>query len=245
MYSTVKKALYYLLPKRFILRSEFLLRRLFSVFYRGRIVKCVLCSGSFSRFITLQSGDLLCPRCGSLPRHRRLWLILQQNDWLKTGIKILHFSPSRILQHKMNRFFSEGYSTTDYDRNAHTDKHYDITDVPEKDGCFDLIICFHVLEHIPDDRKAIRELYRILKPGGTVLIQTPFKEGDIYENNNISDPAGRLQHFGQEDHVRLYSAEGLRERLQKAGFSVYIDHFNAEPVLGLKDEIVLNCKKTT
>jgi predicted SAM-dependent methyltransferase len=86
-------------------------------------------------------------------------------------------------------------------------------------------ICYHVLEHITADAQAISELYRILKPGGTCWIQTPFKEGEIYEDFSITDAAERWEHFHQEDHVRIYSAEGLAQRLSAGGFEVEILHF--------------------
>jgi ubiquinone/menaquinone biosynthesis C-methylase UbiE len=136
------------------------------------------------------------------------------------------------------------YVTTDYDTKADTDKHYDITQIPEPEDSYGLIICFHVLEHIPDDRQAIRELYRITKPEGSIWIQTPFKDGDIYEDKTLTTVAERLHHFGQADHVRIYSAEGLVSRLKEAGFSVQAEQYGFDPVLGLKEETILICCKT-
>jgi SAM-dependent methyltransferase len=171
--------------------------------------------------------------------------MLQQKDMLRSGISILHFSPSRILQKKIRQLVPAGYITTDYDQDALTDRHYDITHVPMPEGSFELIICFHILEHIPDDRKAISELYRISKTGGVVLIQTPFQQGEIYEDKTVTGSAERLRHFGQEDHVRIYSAEGLSKRLQEGGFMVDVNQYAADSGLGLRDEIILVCKKTT
>ena len=96
----------------------------------------------------------------------------------------------------------------------------------QEDEKFDTIICYHILEHVADDLKAISELYRVLKPQGTILIQTPFKEGEIYEDYSIVSQKDREQHFGQKDHVRVYSAEGLKKRLKNAGFNVFIKTFN-------------------
>ncbi|MBN1416958.1 MAG: methyltransferase domain-containing protein [Bacteroidales bacterium] len=223
------------------MKAEYMLRFLYSFFFRGTAVKCVVCNASLSRFIELPSGDLLCPRCGSLPRHRRLWMLLHEYDFLNNSIRILHFSPSRILRKKMQQLVPASYITTDYDPEAYTDKHYDITHIFEPPESFELIICFHILEHITDDAKAIHELYRIAKKGAIVWIQTPFKEGDIYEDARITNPAERLLHFGQEDHIRIYSVEGLSKRIQEAGFEVNILQFSDDKSLGLKEEIILRC----
>jgi SAM-dependent methyltransferase len=239
MYSVFKKMLLRLFPERFLSRIEFILRFFYSLFYLGSAVRCNICGGRFSGFISLASGDLLCPRCGSLPRQRRLWILLQPYIHQENRMKILHFSPSRILQKKLRHKCTSQYVTTDYNAKAGTDKHYDITSIPESDESYGLIICFHVLEHIPDDRQAIRELYRILKPGGRVIIQTPFKDGDIFEDNTIITAAERLHHFGQEDHVRIYSTEGLVSRLKEAGFSVQVSQYEADPFPGLKEETIL------
>ena len=243
MYFLFKKLLLQLFPERFLIRIEFILRFFYSLFYIGSAVRCNICGGRFTGFIPLVSGDLLCPRCGSLPRQRRLWIILQPYIHPESPINVLHFSPSRILQKKLQRWNPAHYVTTDYETKSDTDKHYDSTHIPEPDESYGLIICFHVLQHIPDDRQAIRELYRITKPEGRVFIQTPFKEGNIYEDITITTMADRLHHFGQEDHVRIYSVEGLVNRLKEAGFSVQAELYGADPALGLNKETILICGK--
>ena len=118
------------------------------------------------------------------------------------------------------------YTATDFAGQFLANKKMDITNIDEPDESFDLVICYHILEHISDDQKAIVELYRILNTNGKCILQTPFKEGEIYENPTIIDPAQRSLHFGQEDHVRIYSLSGLQARLEKAGFKVKILHFS-------------------
>ena len=126
------------------------------------------------------------------------------------------------------------------------DQSYDITAIDAPDDQYDGVICFHVLEHVENDHSAISELYRVLKPGGTAFIQTPFKTGETYEDFSIVSPADRLKHFGQEDHVRIYSVSGLKERLGKVGFQVDVRLFPEGHVLGLKEnETILICKKPT
>ena len=100
----------------------------------------------------------------------------------------------------------------------------DITDIPYEEHFFDVILCSHVLEHVQDDRKAMRELYRVLKPGGWALLQVPLQTGreKTYEDPSIVTPEERLKHFGQKDHVRIYGAD-YKDRLASAGFTVKVD----------------------
>ncbi len=116
--------------------------------------------------------------------------------------------------------------------------------IPLGNNAFDLIICYHILEHIENDSQAMIELQRVLKPNGSCIIQTPFKEGDIYEDFSIKSPDERLKAFGQKDHVRIYSVEGLQQRLKENGFQdVEIKTFPAEGRYGFMEETVLICKK--
>lgn len=227
MYNLLKKGLKSLFPGGFLQRNERLLRIPLRLYYYGRRCRCNLCGAHLRTFVELPAGDLLCPACGSLPRHRRLWTWLQETGFLEG--RLLHFSPARPLEPHLRRLPSLDYLTTDYDLSANTDRHYDITAVPEPDDSFDRILCYHVLEHIPDDRRAMAELYRLLRPGGRLLVQTPFRPGEIYENPSVQTPAERLVHFGQEDHVRVYSVEGLTRRLREAGFRGEVLHWQAEP----------------
>ena len=112
------------------------------------------------------------------------------------------------------------YYSTDISGDFISDYQFNILKIDKRSEQFDLIICYHILEHIQDDIQAIKELYRVLKFSGTAIIQTPFKEGDNYENQSIINSQDRLKHFGQEDHVRIYSIEGLKSRLESCGFQV-------------------------
>ncbi|MEZ4955297.1 MAG: class I SAM-dependent methyltransferase [Saprospiraceae bacterium] len=140
---------------------------------------------------------------------------------------MLDFSPSKCLRKEMENQANIEYISTDFAGEFEAQKNYDITNIKESDSSFDLIICFHVLEHIEDDRQAMKELFRVLKEGGKALIQTPFKAGDIFEDITIRTPEDRLKNFGQEDHVRVYSVEGLKKRLEQAGFVVQALSFAA------------------
>ncbi|WP_298520559.1 class I SAM-dependent methyltransferase [uncultured Kordia sp.] len=226
MYKSLKKTIKKVIPKRFIFQNEPFFRFFHGIFYLGNTHQCGVCQKKLRSFIPLDNGDLLCPFCGSLARNRRLWKILNAENYLKGHV--LHFSPSRNIYRKLKKRSDIQYLTSDYEDEFIADVRFNITDIDQKDASFDTIICFHVLEHIPNDIKAMEELYRVAKPNANVLIQTPFKDGAIYENESITSPEDRLKHFGQEDHVRIYSPEGLKTRLTKVGFTVKTLSFSPE-----------------
>ena len=243
MYESIKKLVKSIVPKSFLRKNDKLLRKVVSLSYRGDKYECNICGFTMSKFIVLSKGNRLCPKCGSLPRTRRLWQLIESEI---EGKDILQFSPSKSLSDRIAQSNPKSYITTDYEDEFEADKNHDIQAIDEPDNSFDIIICFHVLEHIPDDRKAMSELHRILKQGGVCYIQTPFKDGDIYEDNSITTPKGRLEHFGQEDHLRIYSVDGLKTRLVEVGFIVELKKFSEtkDNRFGLKEsEIVLLVRK--
>ena len=121
---------------------------------------------------------------------------------------------------------------------------YDITKIPIEDGYFDFIFCYHILEHIDADSEAMKELYRVLKTDGRIFVQTPFKDGEIYENSEVKTGEQRLEHFGQEDHVRIYSVKGLADRLEATNFQVETKTYEGDEYQGLsKDETILFLSK--
>lgn len=218
MYNSLKNTLKKIIPNRFIFQNEPFFRFFHGVFYLGTSHQCTVCSKKLKSFIKLKNNDLLCPFCGSIARNRRLWDTLHSKHSLQGNI--LHFSPSRNIYRKLKSRTDISYITSDYEDEFIADYHFDITNIEQKDASFDTIICYHVLEHIQEDTKAMQELYRVAKPNGTIFIQTPFKEGTIYENDTITSLEDRLKHFGQEDHVRIYSVDGLKKRLTEVGFKV-------------------------
>jgi SAM-dependent methyltransferase len=100
----------------------------------------------------------------------------------------------------------------------------DITNIQYPNGTFDVILCSHVLEHVPDDRKALSELFRVLRPGGWAILQVPIVAAATFEDPSVTDPEEREKLFGQHDHVRNYGLD-YRDRLADAGFSVTVDGF--------------------
>nr|WP_315034576.1 methyltransferase domain-containing protein [uncultured Chryseobacterium sp.] len=243
MYNFLKSVVKNFIPKEVLIKNEDQFRKLLKPFYQGKNHECNICETKLKRFAQLNNGQLICPVCGSLPRTRRLYSLLK-NEFLKTHFSFLDFSPSRMLYKKWKERKDIVYFPTDFENEFLSDYHYDITNISAEDNTFDLIVCYHILEHIIDDVTAMKELYRVLKSGGQILIQTPFKEGDIYEDYNIISPEERLKHFGQDDHVRIYSVAGLENRLQKAGFITEIRNCKEDLYHGLsRDETIIICKK--
>ena len=155
----------------------------------------------------------------------------------KKRLRILHIAPDLGLVLWIKKFREIYYVGTDIDRARY--RHVpnfveaDLTRLPFGDGEFDIVICSHVLEHVPDDRVAIREMKRVLAPGGVALVLVPFATdgGETDEDPRVSDPQERERRFGQWDHVRLYTREDLVSRLGEAGFEVELfDAYREDPV---------------
>jgi len=221
MYSTLKR----IVPISFLKENESIIRPIVALFYRGHTVQCNLCGFKASRFIENQRGGKLCPKCGSVARARRLWTILE--PILKDRI-VLHFSPALKLSQRIRKANTKNYITTDFSKEFKADKSLNILDIAEPNNYFDIVICYHILEHIENDIQAMTELYRILKPNGVCYIQTPFKEGETYENPLVQTESERRIHFGQADHVRIYSVSGLVKRLESVGFTIELLYFEKE-----------------
>ena len=244
MYLFLKRIIKKVFPRKLVFKIEPFLRKTYSLFFLGNKYHCAVCEGSFDRFIQLKNGELLCPRCGSLPRDRRLYDLLKKENLLQG--KLLDFSPSRALYRKFKKIPGAEYFSSDFANEFMADYQFDITAIKWEDDFFDLIICYHILEHIADDQKAMAELFRVLRPGGTMFLQSPFREGEIFEDPSVSTEEERHKFFGQKDHVRIYSVEGMSKRLSQAGFRVEVLQFKEQPFNrpGFSEkEIVVICKK--
>lgn len=238
MYQTLKQLVVSVIPKRFLFKHEIFFRSLFSFHLHGKKHLCIVCNNSSKKLVPIPDGDLLCTFCGSRSRTRRLHTFLTENKYLKGSV--LHFSPSRSLYRQYKKNPELQYFSTDFEDEFIAEYQYDITNIPMADNSFDLIICYHILEHIKNDAKAMQELKRVLKPEGVCVIQTPFKEGEIYEDNTLTTPEQRLEAFGQEDHVRIYSINGLTERLSKNGFqNIQTHNFDSNVYLGFLPETII------
>ena len=174
------------------------------------------------RIPTVLKEKEICGSCGAFARHRLLYLFLQERtDLFTKAYRVIEFSPTAGLAKALRAKPNLRYVTSEYGPGADLDQ--DLTNLKLPDGSFDVAICFHVLEHIPDDRKAMRELYRILEPGGWAVVQVPLRsQPDTLEDPAFDTPRERLEHYRQEDHVRYYGAEDFADRLTQAGFQVQV-----------------------
>jgi len=163
--------------------------------------------------------DARCLGCGSRERHRltHLWITEGGGDRL-VGKRILHFAPEKIVMRRMRG--NPRYETADLHQPGVTHK-VDITRVPLPDAGYDVVMAHHVLEHIEDDRQAMRELFRLLKPDGVAVLSVPINASrrETYENPLVTTPAERFAHFSAEDHLRYYGLD-FADRLASVGFAV-------------------------
>lgn len=192
--------------------------RLSALWLRGDARECPCCGGRFRRMATrrLVGFTGLCPRCRSFSRQRVITLMLERGE-LPRG-RVLHFAPEPLFDPVFARL--GGYERVTADLYAPADLRLDITDMDLPDASFELILCSHVLEHVPDDAAAMRELHRVLAPGGVAVILNPYRpERLTYEDPGITEPLDRMVAFGQHDHVRVYGRDQI-DRLAAAGFEV-------------------------
>jgi hypothetical protein len=194
--------------------------------HRGDDVRCPLCEYSFDRFKDAWNRpNALCWRCGSHERHRAQWLLLDRHrpELLDDTRTLLHFSPEWCLRDQLESFSHFRYVTTDLDPAQGAELRLDVTATGLPDGGFDAVICSHVLEHVPDDAAAMRELRRITAPDGWCLVMVPLAldRAATYEDAAIVTPEDRRREFLQHDHVRLYAPD-IADRLRTARFDVEV-----------------------
>jgi SAM-dependent methyltransferase len=209
-------------------------RRVAIARHRGDAVRCPVCDSTFDAFkADWNRGDALCWRCGAHERHRAQWLFFEHRPaLLRDARSLLHFAPEWCLRRRLQAIGRLRYVTADLDP-AGVDLRLDVTALDLPDGAFDAVLCSHVLEHVPDDAAALRELRRVTAPGGWCLVMVPLApdEPRTDEDPAVTDPAERERRFLQRDHVRLYGAD-LEHRLTAAGFAV--EHVRPEREFGVQ-----------
>ena len=193
--------------------------------HRGSTVHCPVCDNRFDHFKDdWNRPNALCWRCGAQERHRAQWLLFERRPQLLGEARsLLHFSPEWCLRRRLAALPGLRYVTTDLDPQQTADLRLDVTALALPDGAFDAVICSHVLEHVPDDAAAMRELRRVAAPGGFTLVTVPLAldRERTYEDASITSPEDRRRAFLQHDHVRLYAPD-IAGRLRAAGFAVEI-----------------------
>lgn len=211
--------------------------KLRALWYRGYNVYCPCCKGSFRKFLTFGANsrpDALCPGCLSLERHRLLWLFLEnKTNLFSNSLKVLHIAPEFIFQRYFISMPNLQYLSADLEPDE-VMVQMDITNIQYPDASFDVILCNHVLEHIPTDQVAMQELCRVLKPGGWAILQVPLdpKLENTVEGSPALTPEVREKRFGHHDHVRMYGQD-YKTKLESAGFTVTVDRYTQE--LGLEN----------
>jgi SAM-dependent methyltransferase len=213
------------IPRPVLIRISYLVRPFLKIYLKGTRYTDPIDESSFRRFLPYgyenQRENVLSPSTLSLERHRLLWLYLKnETNFFTSPHKVLHFAPEQAFYKRFRKLSNLEYTTTDLNSPL-ADVKADICDLPFETECFDFILCNHVLEHIPDDRKAMQELYRILKPGGTAILQIPqdLSREKTFQDDSITDPKERAKIFGQYDHVRVYGRDYF-DKLRAIGFKV-------------------------
>ena len=201
------------------------MRPFVAFFLRGNTYTDPIDGKSYRRFLPYGYAkvreNVLAPGTLSLERHRLFWLYLKnETTFFSAPLRVLHFAPEQAFVQKFKKQKNLTYTTTDLNSPI-ADVKADICDLPFKNNSFDFIICNHVLEHIPDDTKAMQELYRVLAPSGTAIVQVPYdaKRAITFEDNTITDQSERTRIFGQYDHLRVYGMDYFK-KLSSIGFEV-------------------------
>ncbi|CAM3459733.1 Demethylmenaquinone methyltransferase [Flavobacterium longum] len=213
------------IPRPLLIRLSYVARPVLAFALKGNRFTDPIDGKSFRSFLPYgygkQRNNVLSPSTLSLERHRLLWLYLQsETDFFTAPHKVLHFAPEQAFYKRFRQMKNLDYTTTDL-FSPLADVKADICNLPFPDNTYDVILCNHVLEHIPDDNKAMQELYRVLKPGGMGIFQIPqdLKRAETFDDDSITDPKQRAEIFGQYDHVRVYGRDYF-DKLRAVGFTV-------------------------
>ncbi len=216
------------LPRTLLQRLAGWMVPVMGLFYRGRKVECPVCGTHYRKFLpygyVTSRPNALCPRCLSLERHRLLWLwLVRETRLLDDCPRLLHIAPEVCLMRHLGRLYAghpERYVTADLESPL-AKFHFDVQQIPLEEGYADVLLCNHILEHVADDRRAMRELCRVLRPGGWGVILSPVdrSRAETFEDDTITDPDERTRIFGQYDHRRIYGRD-YADRLREAGFEV-------------------------
>jgi predicted SAM-dependent methyltransferase len=213
------------IPRPLLIRASYVARPILAFFLKGNNMEDPIDGRCFRTFLPYgygkQRSNVLSPSTLSLERHRLLWLYLKnETNFFTQASNLLHVAPEQAFYHRFRAMPNLDYLTTDLESPL-ADVKADICHLPFEDNRFDLIFCNHVLEHIPDDRKAMQELYRVMKPGGMGIFQIPqdVSRATTFTDDRITDPKERAQIFGQYDHVRVYGLDYF-DMLRAIGFRV-------------------------
>ena len=218
-------------PRRYLQRMGGFGLKVLGIFYRGDTITCPICEKSFRKLLSYgrinSRPNALCPNCLSLERHRLIWVYLKDTTgFFNSKLDVLHIAPEACFINRFEKIHGDRYITADIESPLAKVK-MDIHEIPFQPNTFDAVLCNHVLEHVRDDIAAMREINRVLKPGGFAILQIPFFSpvtATTFEDNSITDPRERERIFGQDDHVRKYGTDYPR-RIEQAGLRAIEDHY--------------------
>ncbi len=224
---SIFKSILNTIPRPFLIKASYWVRPIIAFSLKGNNYTDPIDGKSFRKFLPYGYGkqreNALSPSTLSLERHRLMWLFLQQETNFFTSdktLKTLHIAPEQCFLDIFRKQKNLDYITSDLESPI-ADVKADICNLPFDDNSFDVVFCNHVLEHIDDDTKAMKELYRVLKTGGMGIFQIPqdLSREKTFEDNSITDRKERAKIFGQYDHVRVYGRDYFN-KLRSIGFKV-------------------------
>jgi SAM-dependent methyltransferase len=240
------------IPRKYLQLFSGIGLKVLGFFYKGDTVQCPICEKNYRQFLPYgrinPRPNALCPNCLSLERHRLIWLYLkEQTNFFSTKLDVLHIAPEPCFMKRFEKQHGEKYITADIESPLAKVK-MDIHQIPFPENHFDVVLCNHVLEHVADDIKAMREIHRVLKPGGWAIMQVPFFSPvpeTTYEDASITNPREREKAFGQDDHVRMFGKD-YAQRIARAGLKAEENEFaktHSERFGISKNEIIYIGKK--
>ncbi|MDD2563836.1 MAG: methyltransferase domain-containing protein [Salinivirgaceae bacterium] len=241
-------------PRHIMQRFAMFFLKIIGIFYRGNNFYDPISKTSYRKMLPygrqVVRKNALAPNSGSLERHRVIWLYLQnETSFFEAPLKFLHIAPEFCFLKKFKKLKNLSYVTGDLE-SPWADVKLDVREMPFSENTFDATMCNHVFEHIDDDKKAMSEFLRVLKPGGWGIFMVPIKwDQETIEDPTITDPKERERLFGQRDHVRYYGSD-YPDRLRSVGFEVtVIDYYHkldqqlVNKYALLPDEKIIFCKK--
>lgn len=218
------------IPRHHLQKFSGYVLKVVGVFYYGKRFEDPISGKKYRKLLPYgrisPRPNALAPHSMSLERHRLIWLFLKEKTSFFTQPQsVLHIAPEYCFIKRFKKMKHLNYTTADL-ISPWADIKVDIQSMPFADNQFDVILCNHVLEHVPNDHQAMSELYRVMSPGGFGIFQVPIDLSldSTLEDPNINTPQLREKHYGQRDHVRQYGAD-YPNRLANAGFIVTPDHF--------------------
>jgi SAM-dependent methyltransferase len=245
------------IPRPILIRLSYIARPVLAFFLKGTTFTDPIDGKSFKMFLPYgygnQRNNVLSPSTLSLERHRLLWLyLINETEFFTSSVnkKVLHFAPEQAFYKLFRNQKNIDYTTTDL-FSPLADVKADICNLPFENNSYDIIFCNHVLEHIPDDTKAMQELYRVLKPGGMGIFQIPqdLTREITFSDDSITNQKERAAIFGQYDHVRIYGRDYF-DKLRSIGFKVVEEDYTnkiapelVEKYCLAKGEIIPVCYK--